>query len=138
MTVEPDMIHIIPYDASINHYEGTVTEISEDKATVRFADFTLTVPCKQVFGDGEAAADTKVVASFVPENADLSDDSEAGVVAGNIISFIYIDNYYRYVVRSEENEEDYMVCDEYLWNQGDRVSVLVPEDSWVFEIKGRA
>lgn len=138
VTVDPDMIHIIPYDASINHYEGTVTEINDDKAIVKFADFTLTVPCKQVFGETEPVADTTVVASFVPECADLSDDSEAGVVAGNIVSFIYIDNYYRYVVRSEENEEDYMVCDEYLWNQGDRVSVLVPEDKWAFEIKGRA
>lgn len=64
-------------------------------------------------------------------------NAEAGVVAGNIVSFIYIDNAYRYVVRSEVNEEDYLVCDEYLWNQGDRVSVLIPEDKWSFEIVGR-
>ena len=41
------------------------------------------------------------------------------------------------MVRSEVNEEDYLVCDEYLWNQGDRVSVLIPEDKWSFEIVGR-
>lgn len=131
------MIHIIPYDSSINHYDGEVVGVSEDDVIVQFADFSLTVSASKVFGDKKVEPGTKIVGSFVPEDADLSDDAEAGVVAGNIVSFIYIDNAYRYVVRSEVNEEDYLVCDEYLWNQGDRVSVLIPEDKWSFEIVGR-
>jgi len=138
ISVAPDMIHIIPYDSSINHYAGEVVGVSEDDVIVQFADFSLKVSASKVFGDKDVTPGTKIVGSFAPEDADLSDDAEAGVVAGNIVSFIYIDNAYRYVVRSEENEEDYMVCDEYLWNQGDRVSVLVPEDKWTFEISGRA
>lgn len=138
ISVAPDMIHIIPYDSSINHYAGEVVGVSEDDVIVQFADFSLKVSASKVFGDKDVTPGTKIVGSFAPEDADLSDDAEAGVVAGNIVSFIYIDNAYRYVVRSEENEEDYMVCDEYLWNQGDRVSVLVPEDKWTFEIIGRA
>ncbi len=137
INIDPDMIHIIPYDSSINHYDGEVVGVSEDDVIVQFADFSLTVSASKVFGDKKVEAGTKVVGSFVPEDADLSDDAEAGVVAGNIVSFIYIDNAYRYVVRSEVNEEDYLVCDEYLWNQGDRVSVLIPEDKWSFEIVGR-
>lgn len=137
INIDPDMIHIIPYDSSINHYDGEVVGVSEDDVIVQFADFSLTVSASKVFGDKKVEPGTKVVGSFVPEDADLSDDAEAGVVAGNIVSFIYIDNAYRYVVRSEVNEEDYLVCDEYLWNQGDRVSVLIPEDKWSFEIVGR-
>jgi len=137
INIDPDMIHIIPYDSSINHYDGEVVGVSEDDVIVQFADFSLTVSASKLFGDKKVEPGTKVVGSFVPEDADLSDDAEAGVVAGNIVSFIYIDNAYRYVVRSEVNEEDYLVCDEYLWNQGDRVSVLIPEDKWSFEIVGR-
>ena len=137
INIDPDMIHIIPYDSSINHYDGEVVGVSEDDVIVQFADFSLTVSASKVFGDKKVEPGTKVVGSFVPEDADLSDDAEAGVVAGNIVSFIYIDNAYRYVVRSEVNEEDYLVCDEYLWNQGDRVSVLIPENKWSFEIVGR-
>lgn len=137
INIDPDMIHIIPYDSSINHYDGEVVGVSEDDVIVQFADFSLTVSASKVFGDKKVEPGTKIVGSFVPEDADLSDDAEAGVVAGNIVSFIYIDNAYRYVVRSEVNEEDYLVCDEYLWNQGDRVSVLIPEDKWSFEIVGR-
>ncbi len=138
VSIEPDMIHIIPYDASINHYEGEVVGLAGEEVMVQFADFTINVPVTKIFADGQAELGTKVVASFMPEDADLSDDAEEGVVTGNIVSFIYIDNAYRYVVRSEVNEEDYLVCDEYLWNQGDHVSVLVPTVKWSFEIIGRA
>ena len=58
---------------------------------------------------------------------DLSDDAKEGVVTGNIISFLYVDDHYTYTVRSE-SEEDYVVDDEDLWNQGDYVSVIVPKD----------
>ena len=69
----------------------------------------------------------------MPEDAVLSDDAEAGFVEGNIFNFIFMDNYYRYRVRSQ-SEEDYIVNDEYLWNVGDHVSVGLSKEKFVFEL----
>ena len=56
----------------------------------------------------------------------MTDDAKSGDVEGTIISFYYIGDHYSYTVRSE-SEEDYVVSDEDLWNQGDRVGVILPE-----------
>jgi len=93
-------------------------------------------------GDGEVVnADGEVVdvlgmkveASFAPADADLTDDAEQGFVVGNIFSFIYVDDHYRYTVRSK-SEEDYVVNDEDLWNQEDYVGVIIPEDKISYRI----
>ena len=122
-------------------------------STVTFEDFALTVDPVAIYKangveahmseDGTALLDENgaqlavegllVEASFAPDDAQMSDNAEAGVVAGNIISFIYVDDHYRYTVRSK-SEEDYIVNDEDLWNQGDYVSVMVPEDKISYEI----
>ena len=64
---------------------------------------------------------------FNPSDAVLSDDPEEGLVQGNIISIIYKGDHYKYTVRSK-NDVDYYVDDEWLWNMGDYVSVIVPEE----------
>ena len=149
LDLEPDGIHIIPYDATINHYDGELTAYeAESGFEVQFEDFSLKVPANKVF-DGckekeGALVDSKdqaiawegrkVTMSFLPEDAALSDDAEAGFVAGDIFNFIYMDDYYRYRVRSE-SEEDYIVNDAYLWNVGDHVSVSVPMEKMKFELK---
>lgn len=147
LDLEPDGIHIIPYDTSINHYEGEIISYeAESGFEVQFEDFTLTVPTKKIFADctekdgtlldanGQEPAwqNVKVTMSFLPEDATLSDDAEAGFVAGDIFNFIFMDDYYRYRVRSE-SEEDYIVNDAYLWNHGDHVSVTVPVEKMKFE-----
>jgi len=38
------------------------------------------------------------------------------------------------VVRTEE-EIDFIVSDEYLWNMGDYVSLIIPEDKLKFTLK---
>lgn len=154
--IAPDSIHIIPYDTSINHYEGVLESYHAGLGfQIRFEDFTLdhVAPQRIFAGAVETPEDTvdrdnlfdadgqkiewegrKVVASFKPEDAVLSDDAEAGFVAGEIFNFIFMDDYYRYRVRGE-SEEDYIVNDAYLWNHGDHVSVNVPPKKFVFEVK---
>ncbi len=154
--IAPDSIHIIPYDTSINHYEGVLENYHAGLGfLIRFEDFILdhVAPQRIFAGAVETPEDTadrdnlfdadgqkiewegrKVVASFKPEDAVLSDDAEAGFVAGEIFNFIFMDDYYRYRVRSE-SEEDYIVNDAYLWNHGDHVSVNVPLEKFVFEVK---
>ncbi|MBR1854369.1 MAG: ABC transporter ATP-binding protein [Lachnospiraceae bacterium] len=156
LTIAPDSIHIIPYDTSINHYEGVLESYHAGMGFfIRFEDFTLdhVAPQRIFTGAVETSKDAidrdelydakgqkidwegvKVVASFKPEDAVLSDDAEAGFVAGEIFNFIFMDDYYRYRVRSE-SEEDYIVNDAYLWNHGDHVSVNVPLEKFVFEVK---
>ena len=154
--IAPDSIHIIPYDTSINHYEGVVESYHAGMGfLIRFEDFTLAhVAPQRIFAGAVEKPDDstdrgklfdaqgqeiawegkRVIASFRPEDAALSDDAEAGFVAGEIFNFIFMDDYYRYRVRSA-SEEDYIVNDAYLWNRGDRVSVNVPTEKWMFELQ---
>ena len=59
---------------------------------------------------------------------EMSDDKSAGGVVGNIISMIYKGDHYRYIVRTDENEEDYVLSCPDLWNTGDLVSLVIPKD----------
>lgn len=148
LNVDPDNIHIIPYDTSINHYEGTIEGYSDEKGLkINFADFTEYVIPQKVFMDAHvkegilvdsndepiALEGMKVDMFFDPSWADMSDDVKEGKVVGTIISFYYIGDHYSYTIRTE-SEEDYVVADDYLWNQGDRVSVLLPEDKLVYKL----
>ena len=90
---------------------------------------------KDIFGEGDIVEGAKVEASFTPDSAEISDDAEAGVVTGNIISFIYVGDHYRYTIRSK-TEEDYIVDDEDLWNQDDYVSVNIPKDKMSYRLVG--
>ena len=76
----------------------------------------------------------KVIVSILPEDIDMSDDEEAGIICGHIINLIYKGDHYSYVVRTD-NEEDFIVDDEYLWNMEDRVSLIIPEDKMKFSLK---
>ncbi|MDD3239543.1 MAG: ABC transporter ATP-binding protein [Lachnospira sp.] len=142
LTIDPDNIHIIPYDLSINHYEGNVDEMQEgSELAVSFAGIHTKINPARLFegatmndgvvydaqGSAMDMSDVSFEAYFAPEHADLSDDAEAGIVQGNVVSFIYIDDHYSYTVRGLD-EEDYIVDDEDLWNQNDFVSIIIPED----------
>ena len=52
---------------------------------------------------------------------------DEGGAQGHIISLIYKSEYYRYIVRTE-NEEDYVLACEDLWNENDLVSLIIPKD----------
>ena len=148
LCIAPDSIHIIPYDMSINHYEGVLGNYEDGKGIyAEFADFEIYIEPSKLY-EGAKVVDGVLVdalggeintsgvnieATFTPADAELSDDAELGIVTGNIISFIYVDDHYRYTVRSK-SEEDYIVNDEDLWNQGDYVSIMIPEDKFSYRI----
>lgn len=148
LCLEPDLIHIIPYDTSINHYEAMLGAYELERGLpVQFADFAWDIDPEQLFPgcqveDGVLLdAQGKVIetegvivdAFFSPDDLDLSDDAQAGVVTGNILSFLWVDDHYQYTVRSA-SEEDYVVNDEDLWNQEDYVSIIIPKDKVVYKI----
>ena len=148
MKIAPDNIHIIPYDNSINHYDGMVYGYHEGKGLqLAFADFTWYVEPERVFpgatvedgvvvdssGNAIRVEDVRVEAYIAPTDMKLSDDAEEGVITGNIISFLYVDDHYTYTVRTK-SEEDYVVDDVDLWNQEDFVSLVIPEDKVSFRV----
>ncbi|MBO5335086.1 MAG: spermidine/putrescine ABC transporter ATP-binding protein, partial [Clostridia bacterium] len=57
----------------------------------------------------------------------MSDNLDDGGAQGHIISLIYKSEYYRYIVRTE-NEEDYVLACEDLWNENDLVSLIIPKE----------
>ena len=64
----------------------------------------------------------------------MSDDKEAGLLCGHIINLIYKGDHYSYVVRTDE-DEDFIVDDEYLWNMDDYVSLIIPKESFEYAVK---
>lgn len=79
-------------------------------------------------GNGINTADVPVTVTVPIEAVTMSDDSEKGGTCGNIISLIYKGDHYHYIVRTE-NEEDIHLHDEYLWNEQDYVSIIIPKES---------
>ena len=67
---------------------------------------------------------------------DITDELEetAGAI-GKIISIIYKGDHYQLIVRTEENEEDYVLDTEYLWNENDTVAVNIPKDKIKLTLK---
>lgn len=64
----------------------------------------------------------------------MSDNPDEGGAKGHIISLIYKSEYYRYIVRTE-NEEDYVLACEDLWNENDLVSLVIPPDKIKLTLK---
>ena len=67
-------------------------------------------------------------AYFSPWDGRLSDDAEEGDIRGHIISIIYKGDHYSYTVHTEDGV-DLFVNDEYLWNSGDYVSIVIPKEN---------
>ena len=136
--IEPEAIHIMPLDLNKNHFQGTLDEhfmlhLSEESIPVDieklFPEYTQK-DGRLYDKDGERVhvSGKKVEISFRSEDAQLSDDIEEGQFQGHIALIVYKGDHYYYLVRSR-NREEYYVDDEYLWNLGDYVSVVVkPED----------
>ncbi len=148
MNIEPDGIHVIPAETNINMFDGELTK----DYRVRFADgefdcdIVKLYPGSEINEEGclvdeegnEIYTDGTAVNVNVPVTAArMSDDTEAGGTCGNIISLIYKGDHYHYVVRTR-NEEDIHLHDEYLWNEDDYVSVIIPKESIELTFKDEA
>ena len=142
LRVEPDMIHIIPTDMSINRFEGTLKGVSDDgMVTVKFAGITKKVDYSLIFNNATLkgssildennnklkVSDMKVMVTVDPAYATLSDDAKEGDVKGKITSFFYHGDHYSYTVR-DDSENEFVVDDEYLWDQDDIVSISIGEE----------
>jgi len=146
LRIEPDGIHLMNKVYTVNKYIGYITKNN----TVCFGDGEFECDVTQLYpnshldedgylitADGEKLdlTDVDVEVEVDTHDISMSDDLEAGGAMGNIISMIYKGDHYRYIVRTEENEEDYVFSCPDLWNTDDLVSVIIPKDKIKLKLK---
>ncbi|MBR5406361.1 MAG: ABC transporter ATP-binding protein [Lachnospiraceae bacterium] len=149
LNVLPDNIHIIPYDMTINNFYGIIDGFVDGKGLyLVFKDFSMFVDQHRLYPQSRVSKGRlldengehidyqgrEVIAFYQPEDGDMSDDAKEGDVVGKIVSFYYIGDHYSYTIRTD-SELDYVVDDEDLWNQDDKVSVILPKDKMKFRLR---
>ena len=137
--IKPDNIHIMEKEFTVNNYVGYITK----KNTVCFGDGEFECDVTQLYPnsildeegylitqDGEKIdlTDVDVNVEVGLKDIEITDNHEEGGAIGNIISIIYKGDHYQLIVRTEENEEDYVFDTEYTWNENDKVGVIIPKE----------
>ena len=146
MTVAPDGIHLMKPKYTTNLFDGVITKHN----TVEFADGEFECDVTQLY-PGSHIDDEEYLITATGEKIDLtgvevtvevgidditiSDDEEAGGTTGHIISIIYKGDHYRLIVRTEEEEEDFILSTADLWNENDYVSVIIPKEKIKLTLK---
>ena len=147
--IRPEDIHIMAKEFTANKYEGYITK----KNTVVFGDGEFACDVTQLYpgsfldeegylitAEGEKIdlTDVDVEGEVGLKDIDLNDvdtlEEEGGAV-GNIVSIIYKGDHYQVIVRTDENEEDYVCDTEYTWNENDRVSVSIKPEAIRLKLK---
>lgn len=146
MRIEPDGIHLMERVYTVNKYDGVITKNN----TVEFGDGEFECDVTQLYPQSHLDEDGYLITKE-GEKLDLtgvevdveidthaiimSDDIQAGGAVGNIISMIYKGDHYRYIVRTEENEEDYVLSCPDLWNTNDLVSIIINKEDIKLTLK---
>ncbi|MDE5721876.1 MAG: ABC transporter ATP-binding protein [Clostridia bacterium] len=146
MRIEPDGIHLMQKVYTVNKYDGVITRTN----AVQFGDGEFECDVTQLYKGSHldeegyliTAQGEKIDLSGVAVNVEvdthdilMTDEKEKGGAQGNIISMIYKGDHYRYIVRTEENEEDYVLSCPDLWNTGDLVGIIIPKDKIKLSLK---
>ena len=144
--IKPNDIHIMAKEFSSNKYDGYITK----KNTVCFGDGEFECDVTQLYpnsfldeegylitadGDKIDLTDVDVNVEVGLKDIEISDEEDVGGVMGNIISIIYKGDHYQLIVRTDENEEDFVFDTEYTWNENDRVSVIIPKEKIKLTLK---
>ena len=144
--IKPSDIHIMAKEFSSNKYDGYITK----KNTVCFGDGEFECDVTQLYpgsildeegylitADGNKIdlTDVDVNVEVGLKDIEISDEEDVGGVMGNIISIIYKGDHYQLIVRTDENEEDFVFDTEYTWNENDRVSVIIPKEKIKLTLK---
>ena len=144
--IKPNDIHIMAKEFSSNKYDGYITK----KNTVIFGDGEFDCDVTQLYpgsfldeegyvitAEGEKIdlTDVDVNVEVGLKDIEISDDQDVGGAVGNIISMIYKGDHYQLIVRTDENEEDFVFDTEDTWNENDRVSVIIPKEKIKLTLK---
>lgn len=145
LVIKPNGIHVMKKIFTVNKFSGVITK----RNTVEFGDGEFECDVTQLYpgshldedgylitakGEKLDLTDTEVNVEVGLHDITMSDNLEEGGAQGNIISLIYKSEYYRYIVRTE-NEEDYVLACEDLWNENDLVSLIIPKEKIRLSLK---
>ena len=145
MKVDPDNIHIMIAEDHTNYfavdinsshrleYNGKMLDTSVTKiikGSKRTADGMLA----DANGDVIDPQRTKIIAAIQPQDIQMTDHVEEGLVEGYISNLIYKGDHYSYVIHTDI-EQDFIVDDEYLWNMDDHVGLIMPVEKMSFSLK---
>lgn len=145
MKVEPDNIHIMIAEDHTNIFKVEINKYHMLEYNGRELELSLT---DIISGSKEdengvlmAANGTEidphkivVMAAITPQDIELTDDQEEGLVQGYISNLIYKGDHYSYVIHTDLGQ-DFVVNDEYLWNMDDQVGLMIPKDKMKFTVK---
>ena len=148
LKVAPQNIHIMAKEFTTNLFDGYVTK----KNTVVFgdgeyeADLTQLYPNSTIDEEGYIVTqsgekidltDVDVTVEVGIKDIEIDDNQEEANAVGQIVSIIYKGDHYQVMVRTE-NEEDYVVDTEYLWNEFDTVGVKIKPSKIKLKLKQEA
>ncbi len=145
MRIGPDEIHVMPAGVLMNVFDGTITKEGraafaggeyECDLTQLFDGSVQNGPCSVVTEGGEEInlEGIEVTVEVSVKAVSMSDEQRDYRADGNIISFIYKGNHYNYTVRTA-TEEDFVLDEDDLWNEGDHVSLMIPKEQIILKRK---
>ena len=146
LLIKPNDIHIMEKEFSTNKFDGYITK----RNTVCFGDGEFDCDITQLYpgshideegylitADGQKLdmTDVDVNVEVGLKDIEISDDADVGGAVGNIVSMIYKGDHYQLIVRTDENEEDFVFDTEDTWNENDRVGVIIAKDKIKLSLK---
>lgn len=149
MNIAPSDIHIMDKDLTENVYDGYITK----KNKVVFGDGEYDVDVTMLYkgstldeegylitsaGERLDLTDTEVRVTVGLKDIGISDDSEDSNAVGEIISCIYKSDHYQVIVRTLDNEEDYVADTDYFWNECDKVGISIAPEKITIKLKTEA
>ncbi len=147
MYVEPDGIHIMIAENHTNFFPVDVNRAQrlEFNGTLLHASLTQLVKGsrrgenKELLDEKGQVIDTEklhITAAIEPQDIRMTNDveDEAVLIEGTISNLIYKGDHYSYVINTELGQ-DFIVDDEYLWNMGDQVGLILPVEKMRFSLK---
>ena len=145
LKVDPDEIHIMLAEDHTNYFNVDMNREHrlEFNGHVLYADLAKIIKGSSrnsagtlIGSNGEVIdpAKVRIVAAIEPRDIEMTDNAEESLVQGEITSLIYKGDHYSYVI-STDIGQDFIVDDEYLWNMGDWVGLILPPDKMKFSVK---
>ncbi len=142
--VDPDNIHIMIAEDHTNIFAAEINKNNE----LAYNGTVLNVPLTNIikgsreedgvlFDASGSEIDLKKIRikiSIRPQDIEMTDEQEDGLVKGYISNLIYKGDHYSYVIHTDL-EQDFVVDDEYLWNMDDQVGLLMPVEKMIFTVK---
>ena len=146
LKIKPNLIHIMKRPISANVFEGYINKNNQVCFAEATWDCDVTTLLKDSRIDEEGyLVDTKgkrydltdadVRVEFDMASVEISDNLEEGNIEGEIIEMLYKGDHYQLVVRTDE-EDDFVVDTEWLWNEFDRVSIKINPAKIKLKLKG--